>query len=48
VVEQVAGVGEEDCQEVEQVQHQDKVGAGGRTGGWVWRGGLARDEEKFV
>ncbi len=31
----MAGVGEEDWQEVEQGQHQDKVGAGSRAGGWV-------------
>ncbi len=43
MVEQLAGVGEEDWQEVEQGQHQDKVGAGGRAGGWGWRGGLAGD-----
>ncbi len=36
MIEQVAGVGEEDWQEVEQGQHQDKVGAGGRAGGWGW------------
>ncbi len=41
MVEQVARVGEEDWQEVEQGQHQDEVGAGGRAGGWDGGGGLA-------
>jgi hypothetical protein len=41
VIEQVAGVGEEDWQEVEQGQHQDKVGAGGRAVGW---GGVGEED----
>ncbi len=45
MVEQVARVGEEDWQEVEQGQHQDKVGAGGRAGGWDGGGGRQEVEQ---
>jgi hypothetical protein len=41
VVEQVAGLGEENWQYVMQGQHQDKVGTGGRADGWGGGGGLA-------